>query len=57
MHGKTCIITIEKSGAILLTLYPNRAVDNQMYVAACSPARDLSADYHAWGHSSVVDPK
>ncbi|OBZ84358.1 Hydrolase C26A3.11 [Choanephora cucurbitarum] len=34
-----------------------RAVDNQMYVAACSPARDLSASYHAWGHSTVVDPK
>ncbi|KAI8380143.1 carbon-nitrogen hydrolase [Blakeslea trispora] len=34
-----------------------RAVDNQMYVAACSPARDMSASYHAWGHSTVVDPK
>ncbi|KAI8060177.1 carbon-nitrogen hydrolase [Gongronella butleri] len=34
-----------------------RAVDNQMYVAACSPARDLEANYHAWGHSTVVDPK
>jgi predicted amidohydrolase len=34
-----------------------RAVDNQMYVAACSPARDLSAEYHAWGHSTVVGPK
>ncbi|KAI8994725.1 carbon-nitrogen hydrolase [Pilobolus umbonatus] len=34
-----------------------RAVDNQMYVAACAPARDLSADYHSWGHSTVVDPK
>ncbi|KAJ1921032.1 Omega-amidase nit3 [Mycoemilia scoparia] len=33
-----------------------RAVDNQMFVAACSPARDMSASYHAWGHSSVVDP-
>jgi predicted amidohydrolase len=33
-----------------------RAVDNQMYVAACSPARDLEASYHAWGHSTVVDP-
>ena len=33
-----------------------RAVDNQIYVAACSPARDLSADYHAYGHSSIVDP-
>ncbi|KAH6562167.1 hypothetical protein BASA50_006938 [Batrachochytrium salamandrivorans] len=33
-----------------------RALDNQIYVAACSPARDLSASYVAWGHSSVVDP-
>ena len=33
-----------------------RAVDNQIYVAACSPARDSTADYVAWGHSSVVDP-
>jgi omega-amidase len=22
----------------------------------CSPARDMSAGYHAWGHSMVVDP-
>ncbi|CAO3700517.1 unnamed protein product [Rhizopus stolonifer] len=34
-----------------------RAVDNQMYVAACAPARDLEADYHSWGHSTVVDPR
>jgi omega-amidase len=33
-----------------------RAVDNQVYVAACSPARDPSASYVAWGHSSVVSP-
>ncbi|KAG5987772.1 hypothetical protein E4U43_004948 [Claviceps pusilla] len=33
-----------------------RAVDNQIYVAVCSPARDMSATYHAWGHSMVVDP-
>jgi predicted amidohydrolase len=33
-----------------------RAVDNQVYVALCSPARDLMAGYHAWGHSVVVDP-
>jgi predicted amidohydrolase len=32
-------------------------VDNQFYVAACSPARDTSADYHAYGHSSVVNPR
>ncbi|KAJ3303084.1 hypothetical protein HDU76_005418 [Blyttiomyces sp. JEL0837] len=33
-----------------------RAIDNQMYVAACSPARDTTASYVAWGHSTVVDP-
>jgi omega-amidase len=33
-----------------------RAVDNQLYVAMCSPARDMSATYHAWGHSLVADP-
>ena len=34
-----------------------RASDNQLYVAACSPARDeASGGYVAWGHSSVVDP-
>ena len=33
-----------------------RAVDNQIYVGLCSPARDMEASYHAWGHSMVVDP-
>ncbi|EIM22037.1 carbon-nitrogen hydrolase [Wallemia mellicola CBS 633.66] len=33
-----------------------RAVDNQFYVAMCSPARDETAEYHAWGHSTVVNP-
>ncbi|RAH47181.1 carbon-nitrogen hydrolase family protein [Aspergillus brunneoviolaceus CBS 621.78] len=33
-----------------------RAVDNQVYTALCSPARDLEASYHAWGHSLIVDP-
>ncbi|AGL00777.1 carbon-nitrogen hydrolase family protein [Desulfoscipio gibsoniae] len=33
-----------------------RAVDNQVYVAAASPARDDRADYVAYGHSIVVDP-
>ncbi len=27
-----------------------------MYVGLCSPARDMSAEYNAWGHSMVVDP-
>ncbi len=34
-----------------------RAVDNQCFVAACSPARDPSGEgYQAWGHSMVVGP-
>lgn len=33
-----------------------RAVDNQVYVVMCSPARDMDASYHAWGHSMIVDP-
>ncbi|KAG6850468.1 hypothetical protein H0H93_012889 [Arthromyces matolae] len=33
-----------------------RAVDNQVFMTMCSPARDLRAGYHAWGHSMVVDP-
>jgi len=33
-----------------------RAVDNQAFVAVPSPARNPSAGYQAWGHSSVVDP-
>jgi len=33
-----------------------RAVDNQLYVATPSPARDTESTYIAWGHSSVVSP-
>lgn len=33
-----------------------RAVDNQIYVATCSPARDVNAGYIAWGHSTLVAP-
>lgn len=33
-----------------------RAMDNQIYVAMCSPARDTTAGYHAWGHSITVNP-
>jgi omega-amidase len=34
----------------------SRAIDNETYVGLCSPARDTKADYHAWGHSMIVDP-
>lgn len=33
-----------------------RAVDNQLFVATCSPARDINAGYVAWGHSTLVAP-
>lgn len=33
-----------------------RAMDNQVFVGLCSPARDMGASYNAWGHSMVVDP-
>lgn len=39
-----------------LLLARARAVDNQVYVAMCSPARDMNASYHAYGHSAIVDP-
>jgi len=34
-----------------------RAVDNQVFFAAVSPARDNNADYVAWGHSTIVGPR
>jgi len=33
-----------------------RAMDNQVYVAFCSPARDMEATYHAYGHTMAVNP-
>lgn len=33
-----------------------RSVDNQVYCGVISPARDESADYVAWGHSTLVNP-
>ncbi|XP_042230438.1 omega-amidase NIT2-like [Homarus americanus] len=37
-------------------LQRGRALDNQLYVGTISPARDTSAYYIAWGHSSIVNP-
>ncbi|KAG0513349.1 hypothetical protein BDA96_10G094300 [Sorghum bicolor] len=36
----------------------SRAVDNQLFVATCSPARDpnVNSDYMIWGHSSLIGP-
>ncbi|KAF4949148.1 hypothetical protein FSARC_13566 [Fusarium sarcochroum] len=33
-----------------------RALDNQLYVVLCGPARRAEATLVAWGHSLVVDP-
>lgn len=33
-----------------------RAIDNQLFVAACAPAENPSASYHSYGHSIVVSP-
>lgn len=38
------------------TLIKARALDNQIYLAACSPARNLSASYTSWGHSCTATP-
>uniref|UniRef100_A0A7S0MVI9 CN hydrolase domain-containing protein n=1 Tax=Pyramimonas obovata TaxID=1411642 RepID=A0A7S0MVI9_9CHLO len=37
-------------------LHQARAVDNQLYVACCSPARNPDSSYRAWGHSMVIGP-
>lgn len=37
-------------------LMRTRALDNQVYLAAASPARDTAASYIAYGHSMVVSP-
>lgn len=33
-----------------------RAVENQLFLVACAPARDEAIGYSAWGHSMVIDP-
>jgi len=37
-------------------LFRQRAVDNQLFTAGTSPARDTAASYTAYGHSIVCDP-
>lgn len=33
-----------------------RALDNQVYFLAASPARNMKASYHAYGYSSILNP-
>ncbi len=37
-------------------LLRSRALDNQVYVLACSPSSDENSDYNAYGHSMIADP-
>ncbi len=37
-------------------LFRARAIENQVYMIAASPARDNTAQYLAYGHSLCVDP-
>ena len=36
--------------------FRTRALDNQIYMVGCAPARDITAGYISWGHSIVTDP-
>ncbi|MCF7925362.1 MAG: carbon-nitrogen hydrolase family protein [Candidatus Izimaplasma sp.] len=33
-----------------------RAIDNQLFMAACSPAKESFGDYDVYGHSLIVNP-
>ena len=37
-------------------LFRSRAMDQQIYMLGCSPARDETASYVAYGHSILTDP-
>jgi omega-amidase len=39
-----------------MPLILSRAIENQFFLAASSPARDENASYVAYGHSMIVDP-
>ena len=60
---KGCIAMIYPGAFNLVTgplhwelLLRARAIDNQFFVSACSPARDVNSSYVAWGNSTIVDP-
>lgn len=36
--------------------FRSQALYNQVYAIGTAPSRDLTASYHSWGHSIVVDP-
>lgn len=38
------------------TIAKARALDNQLYMVLCSPARNIKASYTAYGHSLIANP-
>ncbi|XP_068213164.1 omega-amidase NIT2 [Palaemon carinicauda] len=64
LYGKMGCKLILYPGAFNMTTGPahwellqrGRALDNQLYVGTVSPARDVNANYVAWGHSTMVNP-
>ena len=40
----------------LICVYFSRAVDNQVYAAGVSVARDETASYISWANSTLVSP-
>jgi predicted amidohydrolase len=63
MLGKKAVAVLIPAAFNMLTgpahwevLLRARAIDNQVYIAAASPARNVSSSYIAYGNSLVADP-
>jgi predicted amidohydrolase len=48
--------TLTTGAAHWETLIRSRALDNQVFFAACGPARNPDAIYASWGHTTVATP-
>jgi predicted amidohydrolase len=48
--------TLTTGAAHWETLLKSRALDNQLFFAACGPARNPDAIYASWGHTTVATP-
>ncbi|MDR0875863.1 MAG: carbon-nitrogen hydrolase family protein [Clostridiales Family XIII bacterium] len=48
--------TLTTGAAHWETLIRSRALDNQLFFAACGPARNPDAIYASWGHTTVATP-
>jgi predicted amidohydrolase len=50
------IFSLSTGSAHWELLIRTRALDNQIYLGACSAARNPEARYQAWGHSCIATP-